>query len=129
MDSFLIAYIAQRMKEMGFADFSFEPVRVKEDQINAGNEYYYLVAASITSPSLIIRSDTNIFTEAVDYNKFNFYGLQEFTGIITLSEEDPINYPIDYEFIRVIPRVPLSENKQKTVYHYLQNIEKTNNAK
>ncbi|OFY84128.1 MAG: hypothetical protein A3F72_19815 [Bacteroidetes bacterium RIFCSPLOWO2_12_FULL_35_15] len=117
------------MKEMGFDDFSFEPIRVKEDQINAGNEYYYLVAASIISPSLIIRSDTNIFTEAADYNKFNFYGLQEFTGMITLTETDPVNFPIDYEFIRVVPRVALIEEKQKVVYHYLQNIEKINNAK
>lgn len=119
MDSILETYFAQRMKEMGFDDFSFEPVRVRENQINASNEYYYLVAASITSPSLIIRSDTNIFTESADYNKFNYYGLQEFTGIITLTEDDPDTYPIDYEFIRVIPRIELTEEKQKVVHHYL----------
>ncbi len=126
MDSLLETYFAQRMKEMGFDDFSFEPVRVREDQINASNEYYYLVAASINSPSLIIRSDTNIFTESADYNKFNYYGLQEFTGIITLTETDLDKYPIDYEFIRVIPRIELTEEKQKVVHHYLLN---QNNAK
>jgi hypothetical protein len=127
MDSLLETYFAQRMKEMGFDDFSFEPVRVREEQVNASNEYYYLVAASISSPNLIIRSDTTIFTEAADYNKFKYYGLQEFTGMITLTETDQDNYPIDYEFIRVIPRIELAEEKQKVVQHYLLNQQ--NNAK
>ena len=53
--------------------------------------------------------------------------MQEFTGMITLTETDQDKYPIDYEFIRVIPRIELTEEKQKVVQHYLLNQQ--NNAK
>ncbi len=119
MDHFLLAYIAQRMKELGFADYTFEAVRVKDAQITATNEYYYLIAKSILSSTLIIRSDTNIFNESGDYNNFYLYGIQEFTGVISLTDSN-INYPIDYEFLRVIPRTNSSCENQKTIDNYLQ---------
>jgi len=116
MDSFLLAYIAQRMREMGFKDYTFEPVRVQSGQVDATNEYYYLVA-KIVSDTLVIRSDAKVFEEAADYSNFNYYGMQEFTGVITL--EDTVN-AIDYEFVRVIPRTSLEPEKQLVVDNFLK---------
>lgn len=116
MDYFLLAYIALRMKEMGFEDYTFELVRVKGvSEIDATNEYYYLTSKAVFA-SLIIRSDTNIFNEAADYSTFNFYGIQEFTGQILITQTEPI----DLEFMRVIPRVPLDEDKQQFISNYLE---------
>jgi hypothetical protein len=103
MDSFLIAYITQRMKEMGFCNFHFEPVRIANDTelfiIKAYNEYYYLVGKTVPS-TLVIQSDTNIFNEAATYSNLNFYQIQEFTGLIEILYE---NSPYELEFIRVTP--------------------------
>ena len=114
MDSLLIEYIKQRMRELGFSDFSFEPIRVKDAatdlEINANNEYYFLTSKTVDA-GLIIRSDTNIFNEAVDYANFQFYGVQEFTGQIMISQ--PV--AIDLEFIRVIPRVPRNDKEHAVI--------------
>lgn len=114
MDSLLIAYIAQRMRELGFEDYSFEPIRVTDPTgdkiIDANNEYYYLVAKTVDA-SLIIRSDTNIFNEAADYGTFNFYGIQEFTGQIAISQL----IPIDLEFVRAIPRVQRNDKEHAVI--------------
>lgn len=103
MDSFLLAYISQRMCEMGFSEFHFEPVHIAADadnlQIQAYNEYYYLVSLSVPS-GLIIASDTNIFNESEDYPSFNLYKIQEFTGLIEINQGYT---PINLEFIKVIP--------------------------
>lgn len=104
MDNFLIEYIKQRMQELGFENYTFQPIRVKTDNlsmlINAQNEYYYLVSKEVPS-SLMIFSDTNIWNESNDYEDFNFYSIQEFTGEIEIESF----VPIDLEFIRVIPKV------------------------
>lgn len=103
MDSFLLAYIRQRMCELGFSDFHFEPVRIVADadnaQIQAYNEYYYLTSQSVPS-GLTIASDTNIFNETETYYFFNLYKIQEFTGLIEINQGYS---PIDLEFIKVIP--------------------------
>lgn len=91
------------MKEMGFCNFHFEPARIVNDTafftINAYNEYYYLVGKTIPA-TLVIQSDSNIFNEAASYSNFNFYQIQEFTGLIEILYEDS---PYELEFIRVTP--------------------------
>ena|ERR1051326_6849287 len=104
MDAFLLAYITQRMCEMGFTKFHFEPVRIFVNalttQIQAYNEFYYLSGKGVPA-SLIIISDTNIFNESPDYPDFNYYGIQEFTGLIEISQELS---PISLEFVKVVPQ-------------------------
>lgn len=128
MNQFVLAYIAQRMKEMGFENYTFEPVRVNSAltsvSVNATNEYFYLIPKYIASNTLIIRSDTNIFSQAAtNYNDFNLLGIQEFTGIVTLSDTAFADFPIDYEFIRVIPRTALDCEKQKILEDYIQTVQ------
>lgn len=122
MDNFLIALIDRRMKEMGYPHYTApEPIRIKETvsdlTINAQNEFYFLTAKAVDA-SLIIRSDTYIFDEAADYASFNLYGIQEFTGQIRIAQGPAI----DLEFVRVIPRTDVSENKQKLIDNFLQNV-------
>lgn len=127
MDAFLVAHIAQRMSEMGYCKYTTsQPVRIRQTKVIATNEFYYLVAKSITSPNLIIRSDYTIFNEGVDYNQFNLYGIQEFTGVITLDESNTVLFPIDYEFVKVIPITKLEDEQQKVIDEYFKksNIKK-----
>jgi len=121
MEHFVIEYIKQRMLELSFENYTFQPIRVKTNElstlINAQNEYYYLVSKEIPS-STVISSDTNIWNESDDYEDFNFYGIQEFTGEIKIVS----TVPIDLEFIRVIPKPKLSES----ICLYLKEVELIN---
>lgn len=103
MDSYILAYITQRMTEMGFQYFHFEPVRILENsnqtEIRAYNEFYYLLNKQVPV-SLVIASDINIFNEATNYNDFTFYRVQEFSGLIEISQAIA---PIDLQFLKVIP--------------------------
>lgn len=103
MDYYLLAYITQRMNEMGFPKFHFEAVHAfVEDtkmKIEAYNQFYYLVSKAVPA-SLVIASDTNIFIEAGVYSSYNFYQVQEFTGLIEISQTLVF---VDLEFIKVVP--------------------------
>ncbi len=97
------AYVQNRMRQMGYDKFSVEPVFINEavlteKTINAQNQFYYLISETV-APSLEILSDSNIFTDGVNFGTFNFNYLQEFTGSIEISQA----VPIQLEFIRVIP--------------------------
>lgn len=111
MDNYLLKYIAQRMCEMGFTDYRFEAVRIASEgsnvQVKAYNEFYYLVSKTVPV-TLVIASDTNIFNEATAYNSYNFYQIQEFTGLIEISQGVA---EIDLEFIKVIPVCPCKQLK------------------
>ncbi|HEY0029145.1 MAG TPA: hypothetical protein VGC65_00190 [Bacteroidia bacterium] len=113
MDKVLMAYIEQRMRELRFTEYTFQPIRVQDasDTIEffANNEFYYLVAKTLPATMEII-SDTNYFTDAANYGDFNFYGIQEFTGHIKITGGV---IPVDCEFIRVIPT--LTREKLNTV--------------
>ncbi|MFY9310081.1 MAG: hypothetical protein WAQ28_13630 [Bacteroidia bacterium] len=103
MDNYIMAYITQRMTEMGFPHFHFEPVRILENstrrEIMAYNEFYYLLNKLVPA-SLVIASDINIFNEAANYNDYTFYRVQEFSGLIEISQAIA---PIDLQFLKVIP--------------------------
>lgn len=103
MDNFLLAHIAQRMNEMGYKGFHFEPAYIFVDapffEIKAYNEFYYLTSKFVDAQLLII-SDTNIFNEAANFSFYNFYGIQEFSGLIEISQ---FITPMNLEFVRVIP--------------------------
>lgn len=122
MDNFLLQYIAQRMRELDFKEYSFEPIRISDPaalelEFIANNEYYYLVSKTVHN-SLVIKSDTNIFNEGATYGAFNFYQLQEFTGQISIS----CAIPIDLEFVRVIPRVPRNAKEEATIERLLGEV-------
>jgi hypothetical protein len=98
-------YIHNRMREMGYSKgFHMEAVYIRTSVDNktiyAPNEYYYLISESVP-PSLVILSDTNIFTDAAYFGNFSFNNFQEFSGTIEISQDSS---PIELEFIRVIPR-------------------------
>jgi len=100
MDALLIKYIKDRMAEMGVINFHYEPVFVRtnanKQSIRAYNQHYFLVSKAVPA-DLEILSDTHIFTEAADYNNFNYYGIQEFSGQIEISQGAA---PIKLEFIK-----------------------------
>ena len=116
MDKFLLAYIKQRMKEMGICHFHFEPVRVLLNpkipvQIQAYNEFYYLTGIPLPSGIQIV-SDTNIliaepatFARFTDTGSYTFYSIQEFSGLIEMSftGATDFNPTANLEFIHVVP--------------------------
>lgn len=103
MDSYIIEHIRNRMKEMGFERFHFEPVFITASsnnlEIKAYNEYYYLLNSTVPS-DLVISSDTNVFNEAASYSVMRLYRLQEFTGLIEIKQG---TRRIQLEFMRVLP--------------------------
>lgn len=127
MDAFLYSHIVSRMKEMGHCNYTTpQPVRIRENKIIATNEFYYLTAKSITSPTLIIRSDYTNFNEGADYNNFNLSGIKEFSGIITLDESNLIGFPLDYEFVKVTVLQKLEDEQQNLVHEYRKLLSELN---
>ncbi len=118
MDGFsTLEYINVRLMEMGFPEYTLKPVRVQgTDSISftGQNEYYFLISKSVPS-DLVISSDNNVFTEAVNYSDFSFLCVQEFTGRIDITATGTI----DLEFIRVIPRV----NHHRAEQLYIKEID------
>jgi hypothetical protein len=118
MDSLIIAYITQRMADMGYCSFSFEPfVAVlydsqKELHIEGTNEYYYLVSKALVTGTEII-ADNNYFKAEDYYDCLEFARTQEFTGQIKLSCSNwKYQQPIVFEFIRVLPKI-LNDGKEQ----------------
>ncbi len=111
MDNYLLAYITQRMAEMGYPTFHFEPVRVfvnaAKAVVEAYNEYYYLISKTVPA-GLVIESDTNVFNEAAGYPDFTHYNVQEFSGLIEISQPAA---PVDIEFMKVVPELICREIK------------------
>ncbi len=126
---YIIPYLEQRMKEMGFKKFHFETVVVNNinfgnygfgsgldlfwevlqsdnrygkyvKQIDASNHFYYLVKKTVSS-DLKITSDTGYLlpSESVDYSNYTFHNFREFTGQIFITD----TAPFELEFIRAIP--------------------------
>jgi hypothetical protein len=110
MDSFLLAYIAQRMGDLGFKKWSMEPILVvlygeniagnSEYVIEGQNEYYFL--ASKLADQVEIYSDDNYYKSGGGYIEVLYSGIQEFTGQIRITY--PNWYTLSVEFIRVIPQ-------------------------
>ena len=107
MDQYLVTYIKQRMAERGFNEFHHEPVSLLtkeglvEYRVEAYNEFFYLVSKEIANGT-IIRSDTNVYSADQYYNKQNLSQIQEFTGLIVIT--NPKRTVQLFEFIRVIPQ-------------------------
>jgi hypothetical protein len=118
MDKFLLAYIKQRMREMGICHYHFEPLRILLDPrtptiVRAYNEFYYLTGIPQTSAVQII-SDTNVFTgdstgggiRPASNASYMFYPIQEFSGLIEITSTAPLgdlNPIVFLEFIHVVP--------------------------
>lgn len=113
--AYLIEFIKQRMRDLGYSDYTFTAVRfyptavggnARLNYIDAYNEHYFLVSKTVPSDIQIV-SDTNVFDEGAFYADFNFYNIQEFTGRIKIISPTT---DIDLEFIQVIPRIPRIQN-------------------
>jgi hypothetical protein len=113
MDKYLLAYIKQRMKEMGIRRYHFEPLRFiltakQPIAVRAYNEFYYLTGIPLVQGVQII-SDTNIVTgdapRPATSIVYMFYPIQEFSGLIEMRDSGSLssNAPIPVEFIRVVP--------------------------
>lgn len=107
MESYIVAYIAQRMANLGFTKYSFEPllyVLSPEQhllQFDGMNEYYYLVSALLATGTEI-SSGNNYFRVEDCYSKLDFSKIQEFTGQVQINSPQDVKQVI--EFIRVIPQ-------------------------
>jgi hypothetical protein len=106
MESYIIAYIAQRMVNLGFTKYSFEPLLIilpqdkNEYQVDGTNEYYYLVSKFLATGTEI-SSGNNYFKADDGYTSLDFFKIQEFTGQIKVVSPQGVKQII--EFIRVIP--------------------------
>jgi len=107
MDHYLLNYIRQQLVERGFKKFHHEPVSVltnpekSEYRFKAYNEFFFLVSKDLANGT-IIRSDTNILYVDQHYSKRNLVQIQEFTGLIIVT--NPKRTTQLLEFIRVIPQ-------------------------
>lgn len=123
---YILPYIEQRMKEMGFKKFHFDTVIVKNldfkssytvdfftdnlvgfnrygnyyNEIDASNQFYYLVKKVVTT-DLKITSDTDYLpiTESAKYSTYTFHNFKEFTGQIFITD----SAEFELEFIRATP--------------------------
>jgi hypothetical protein len=103
-EGYLLDFIRERMREMGYKSFHHEPVLISVKQkdpffIAAYNEFYYLVSLNLPD-SLLIAGDTDVLYTK-NFQLQTYTRLKEFTGNITI--ESPQDYNI--EFIRVIPQL------------------------
>ena len=107
MDSFVIHYISQRMTNLGFQRFAYEPVIVimKDNQteyiIEGVGEYYYLTSKALATGTEI-EADNNYFKADEYYINLDYSRFQEFTGHIKIKTPEG---RLAIEFIRVIPQL------------------------
>lgn len=118
MDSLILAYITQRMADLGYVTFSFEPfVAVltdcqKELQFEGTNEYFYLVSKDLATGTEIT-ADNNYFKVEDYYDNLEFAKTQEFTGQIKINCPNwKCQQTIVLEFIRVLPQIA-SDGKEQ----------------
>ena len=107
MDNYALAYIASRMKQLGFKVYSFEPYLIVlnnnklQYDIIGTNEYFYLVSKELPLGTEIM-ADNNFFQVWDYFTYMQVSGVQEFFGNIHVSIPAGSNQQI-FEFIRVIP--------------------------
>ncbi|HEY4785962.1 MAG TPA: hypothetical protein VIH57_07930 [Bacteroidales bacterium] len=108
MDSLCMAYIVNRMRELGFKEFHFEPYMVilSEDnpsfEIYGQNEHYYLTSVDLCVGTEI-SADNNQFRVEDYYSHMGVGKLQEFTGFVNLSQPKGCGVQV-IEFLRVVPK-------------------------
>jgi hypothetical protein len=107
MDSYALAYIASRMKQMDIKNYSIEPylVLLNNDKtqvdIQVINEFLFLVSKELPYGSEII-SDSNYFQIWDYYSYMLVGGVQDFTGNVHIQIPPGSGQQL-FEFIRVIP--------------------------
>jgi len=113
MDNFLLAYITQRMNERGYCHFHYEPIVIDASKppitAKAYNEFYYTTGFPFSTGIQII-SDTNVYKgdgglllDTLGNARYNFYSIQEFTGLIEIKQIGEIKKMNLIEFIHVVP--------------------------
>lgn len=106
MKSNLLSYIDHRMRAVGYKDYNLKPERILLNStkttinIDAVNEYYYLVTKSLPSGT-IITSDSECFLSDSNTQGLELIIFKEFTGNIRI--EIPEDSAVIIEFLRVIP--------------------------
>jgi hypothetical protein len=91
-DNFLLALVWRRMKEMGYQKYHIETEVIQLSgagnirEINAYNQFYYLVSKNIPD-NTVVKSDSNYY-KTQSHNELELYGIQEFSGAITLIRGD-----------------------------------------
>ena len=113
MDSFLLAYITQRMNERGYCHFHWEPGIFDAANppaiIKAYNTFIYTTGfpfsagIQIISDTNIYRGDGGILQDTLNNARYNYYGIQEFTGLIEIKKVGEIKKMSLIEYIYVIP--------------------------
>jgi hypothetical protein len=107
MDSFVIAYIDSRMKQMGHTHYTIEPYLavlpdgVTEYNLNCFNEVLFLNSKEVAHGTEMI-ADNNYFKVEDYYSYMELTKVQEFTGFLTINVP-AANHLQVFEFIRVIP--------------------------
>ncbi len=112
MDSFIIAYIANRMEQLGFKEYQFEPYCMVQtnNAINVmavaapPNEYYYLTSKELVIGTEIV-ANNNYYTVEGYYQNQEYSKLQEFIGNIRITFPRGADTQV-VEFIRVVPKLP-----------------------
>lgn len=99
-DYLLIQFFKQRMREMRYSSYHFEPVTVRVQLgelvvLNAYNDFYYLRSNEVQN--IEITSDISYY-HSNNPLQSNF---QEFSGKIEITSANDL--PVLLEFIRVIP--------------------------
>lgn len=107
MDTFIIAYIATRMKAMRITSYQFEPfclIHPGKGPMTIyvdGDEFYYLVSKEL-KPGTEIQAASNIYQVPDYYNYQLFSNIQEFNGPqLRVNSPDGSGVQV-LEFIRVM---------------------------
>jgi hypothetical protein len=107
MDSFVIAYIDSRMKQMGHSKYYIEPYLAvlpegtTEYNVDCHNEILFLNSRELALGTEMI-ADNNYFKVEDYYSYMEVTKVQEFTGQLQITVPPGSHLQL-FEFIRVIP--------------------------
>jgi len=107
MDSFVIAYIDSRMKQMGHSKYFIEPYLAvlpdgtTEYEVDCYNEILFLNSKELALGTEMI-ADNSYFKVEDYYSYMEVTKVQEFTGHLQITVPPGSQLQI-FEFIRVIP--------------------------
>jgi hypothetical protein len=107
MEQYILTFIDNRMKALGFENYVLETFLVvlnqtlNTQQVTGQNEYFFLVTQTIVEGTEI-SADNNYFKADILSSATSFWKIQEFTGNISMSV--PQGAIQILEFLRVIPQ-------------------------
>ena len=108
MDSYVLAYIASRMQQLGIRKYNFEPHLAllgeykTEYNMGCGIDHFFLVSKELPVGTQI-HADNNILIVEAHHTYMQFASVQEFTGIMNIKIPAGSGLTL-FEFIRVMPK-------------------------